>query len=55
MIELNPFKRHFWGHIWGPWSKPKPAEITYVWGNTVDCLVQERTCKVCGKVEIQSL
>ena len=49
------FNPHFWHHIWGKWSEPKPAIITYVWGSEVGCMAQERECSVCGQREIRTL
>ncbi len=49
---FNPFREHFWRHVWDPWSEPFVGVITNPpsrKGDEVDC--QERKCRVCGAID----
>ena len=51
---LNLFTKHRWVHCWGTWSKPFKKDWHL---NSVEGVkwFQQRTCRVCGKVEAREL
>jgi len=46
----------FWKHKYGPWGKPYEATIKRTRGSfgdtsTDDCVMQDRQCERCGKID----
>lgn len=53
---FNPFREHFWRHVWGPWSEPFDGTSTNKLTGVVSKVsIQERVCRVCGKRHWQTL
>lgn len=55
MIKL--FKAWHWLHTWSQWTRNPVEYVRYVWTNPGHYAhtrqTQERTCSVCGKVEVE--
>jgi hypothetical protein len=51
--EINPFKLHFWKHIWSKWSKPIPTLWEELDGSNGGHYIPiiYRQCKICGLIQ----
>jgi len=52
---FNPFREHFWRHLWGPWSAPSFRVTRHEPDGDYGHMIQYRTCRACGKVETKRI
>lgn len=52
---LNPFREHFWRHVWSAWSEPFQKPWILADGKEGVKWFQQRKCRECGAVDVKEL